>query len=126
MTENEIEKNNKNILEAANAAISKGDYEGFLQYCSDDTTWEFVGAQTLNGKEAVRAWMKTAYRQPPVLNVTNLIAEKDFVIALGTITVYDEQQHPLTSRYCDVWTVRKDKLTSLRAFVVANKEAATA
>jgi ketosteroid isomerase-like protein len=49
-----LSENNKAILEAANAAIAEGNYEGFLSFCADDTQWTFVGDKTLNGKEAVR------------------------------------------------------------------------
>lgn len=46
--------NNKAILEKANEALTAGDYEKFLSFCTDDTVWTFVGDQTLRGKEAVR------------------------------------------------------------------------
>jgi ketosteroid isomerase-like protein len=49
-------ENNKSILEKANAAVTQGDNEGFLTFCTDDTEWTFVGDKTLHGKEAVRAF----------------------------------------------------------------------
>ncbi|RYG44239.1 MAG: nuclear transport factor 2 family protein, partial [Chitinophagaceae bacterium] len=52
---------NKLILQRANAAIMDADYEAFLECCTDDTNWIFVGEQTLAGKEAVRRWMATTY-----------------------------------------------------------------
>lgn len=33
-----------------NAAISAGNYEGFLALCINDTVWEFVGDRTIGGK----------------------------------------------------------------------------
>ena len=57
--------NCKSILEQANAAIARGDHEGFLRHCTEDTEWVFLGKQTLKGKEAVRRWMATAYQAPP-------------------------------------------------------------
>jgi uncharacterized protein len=62
---------NKSILEKANAAIMQGDNEGFLAFCTDDTTWTFVGERTLSGKDAVCEWMKESYKQPPKFMVTN-------------------------------------------------------
>ena len=63
-------ENNKSVLEDANVAVTRGDYEGFLAHCTDDTHWTFVGDQTLHGKEAVRRWMTAAYREgPPALTV---------------------------------------------------------
>jgi len=74
---------NKAILEKANAAIAEGDNEGFLAFCAEDTEWTFVGERTLKGKESVRQWMATTYREPPKFAVANMIAEGDFVVALA-------------------------------------------
>jgi uncharacterized protein (TIGR02246 family) len=82
--------NNKTILEKANAAITQGDYEGFLSFCADDTEWTFVGDKTLRGKEAVRQWMATNYEN-------------------GTEAHYS---------YCDVWRFRDGKMVELMAFVI--------
>ncbi|MBG8555446.1 nuclear transport factor 2 family protein [Hymenobacter guriensis] len=109
---------NKTILEKANAAITAGNYEGFLAHCTDDTQWTFVGEQTLRGKEAVRTWMATAYEQPPVFLVKHLIAEADFVTALGTITLPDESGKATDYAYCDVWRFRDGKMAELTAFVI--------
>lgn len=35
--------NSKEILQKANSLITKGDYEGFLSFCIEDTKWTFVG-----------------------------------------------------------------------------------
>ncbi|MGS2762975.1 nuclear transport factor 2 family protein [Sinomicrobium sp. M5D2P9] len=45
---------NKEILAKANKAVTAGDYEGFLAFCTEDTRWTFVGDIILEGKEAVR------------------------------------------------------------------------
>ncbi|WP_400193948.1 nuclear transport factor 2 family protein [Hymenobacter sp. B81] len=109
---------NKTILQQANAAITAGDYEGFLAHCTDDTEWTFVGEQTLRGKPAVRQWMATAYQQPPRFRVEQLIAEDDFVTALGTIVLPDESGQAVEHAYCDVWRFRDGKMAELRAFVI--------
>lgn len=108
----------KAILEKGNAAIAAGDNEGFLAFCSDDTRWTFVGDQTLKGKEAVRQYMATAYKEPPKFTITDLIAEGDFVTALGEITLKDEDGKPAHYSVCDVWRFREDKIVELRAFVI--------
>lgn len=113
-----MEKTNKAILEKANAAITKGDHEGFLSFCTDDTIWTFVGDKTLRGKEAVRQWMATTYIEPPKFKVINLIAEGDFVTALGTIKMKDEEGEDVRYEYCDVWRFRNDKIVELKAFVI--------
>jgi uncharacterized protein (TIGR02246 family) len=113
-----MSEKNKSVLETANAAISEGNTEGFLSFCTDDTEWTMVGDKTLKGKEAVRQWMATVYVEPPKFTVTNLIAEGDFVTALGDITVKDQDGKPTHHAYCDVWRFRDGKLAELRAFVI--------
>jgi uncharacterized protein len=109
---------NKTILQQANAAITAGDNEGFLAHCTEDTEWTFVGEQTLRGKPAVREWMRTAYAQPPRFHVEQLIAEADFVTALGMITVRDDDGQEAEHAYCDVWRFRDGQMAELRAFVI--------
>lgn len=38
-----MSEKNKAILEKANALFDKGDIEGFLAFCADDTEWTYVG-----------------------------------------------------------------------------------
>jgi ketosteroid isomerase-like protein len=109
---------NKAILEKANAAITQGDNEGFLVFCTDDTVWEFVGDKTLHGKEAVRQYMTTTYKEPPKFMVANLIAEGDFVTAVGNITMKDKDGREVQYSYCDVWRFRDGKMAELKAFVI--------
>jgi ketosteroid isomerase-like protein len=112
-------QSNRAILEAANAAIIQGNYEGFLAFCADDTEWTFIGEQTLKGKEAVRQWMVATYREPPEFTVTRMIADGDFVVALGDIVTKAESGKTATSSYCDVWRFHAGKIVELRAFVIA-------
>lgn len=110
---------NKQILEQANAAVTAGDYEGFLSYCTEDTEWNFIGQQVLKGKEAVRRYMQETYIEPPKFEVRNLISEDNFVIAMGKISLKDEQGTSTEYDYCDVWQLRYGKLHELKAYVVA-------
>ena len=73
----------KQVLEAANAAISKRDFAGFLKHCTEDTQWHFIGDRTLSGKDMVREWMAEAYQEPPRFKVSHLISEGDWLTALG-------------------------------------------
>ena len=113
-----MSEQNKAILEKANAAVARGDNEGFLAFCTDDTEWTFVGDQTLKGKEAVRQYMATAYAEPPKFTITDLIAEGDFVTALGEITLKDEDGQAVHYSVCDVWRFRGGKLFELKAFAI--------
>jgi len=113
-----VSKTHKEILENANAAIAKGDFEGFLTLCTDDTVWTFEGDRTLRGKAAVRQWMMTTYKEPPKFRVQRMIAEGDFVAALGEITLKDEAGKTAQHAYCDVWRFRDGKMAELHAFVI--------
>lgn len=110
--------NHKTILEKANAAITRGDNEGFLSFCTDDTEWTFVGDKTLRGKEAVRQYMVKAYAEPPKFRVENLIAEGEFVTALGKISMKNEDGRLVDYSYCDVWRFQDGKMAELKAFVI--------
>lgn len=111
-------QNNKQILEQANAAVTRGDYESFLSFCTEDTQWTFVGDQILRGKEAVRQYMATAYLEPPKFIVEQLIAEGDFLTAVGKISMKNEQGDMVDYFYCDVWRFADGKMAELKAFVV--------
>jgi len=110
--------NNKEILEKANSAVTNGDNEGFLSFCTEDTEWTFVGEQILRGKEAVRQYMKKAYVEPPKFMIENLIAEGDYVTAVGKISLKGEDGKTVNYAYCDVWKFRDGKMSQLKAFVI--------
>ena len=107
----------KSILTKANAAIAQGDNEGFLSFCTDDTEWTYVGDKTLQGKEAVRRYLE-AVEEPPNFTVTAMIAEGDFVTALGDIITKDADGKSVHQSYCDVWRFRDGKMAELKAFVI--------
>ncbi|CAD7797778.1 hypothetical protein CHRY9390_00226 [Chryseobacterium aquaeductus] len=109
---------NKEILKKANSLITKGDYEGFLAFCTEDTKWIFVGDQVLLGKDEVRNYMATAYVEPPKFMVENLIEEGDFVSAIGKISMKDKNGDTIEYSYCDVWKFSEGKMAELNAFVI--------
>ena len=113
-------------LQRANAAISEGDFEGFLVHCTDDTEWTFVGDRVLQGKDAVRAWMRATYRQPPTFEVHRMIVEGDTLVAVGEITLTDAAGAATHHAYCDVWQFRDGRMAALQAFVVELPDAAEA
>ncbi|THU30238.1 nuclear transport factor 2 family protein [Niastella caeni] len=115
---------NKAILKMGNAAIAEGNYDFFLSLCTDDTEWTFVGDKTLKGKEAVRQWMATTYLEPPKVTITNLIAENEFLTALGIVTMKDKDGKEINYTYCDVWRLHDGKFVELKAFVIKGGEKA--
>ena len=75
----------------------------------------------LRGKEAVRQYMATAYVEPPKFMVGNLIAEGEFVTAIGRISLKNENGVMVDYDYCDVWRFRDGKMAGLKAFVIETK-----
>lgn len=114
---------NKSVLQQANAAVRAGDNEGFLAFCTDDIAWSTVGGATLHGKQAVREWMRREYVAPPEFTVQHLVADGDFVVALGDITGKDADGKPVRNAYSDVWRFRDGKMAELRAFVIETGQA---
>lgn len=113
-----MSEKNKAVLIKANACVSQGDNEGFLSFCTEDLYYDFVGDKTLQGKEAVRAYMKAQYVEPPIFNVENMIAEGEYVTAIGKISMKDENGKMINYSYCDVWRFREGKMAELKAFVI--------
>ena len=116
--ESSMNEYNKAILISANEAVTNGDHEGFLSFCTEDTEWNFVGEQILRGKEAVRQYMVKAYLEPPKFMVAQLIAEGDFLTAVGKISLKDNTGEMVSYDYCDVWRLREGKLHELKAYVI--------
>lgn len=109
---------NKATLLKANALVTGGDNEGFLSFCTDDVVWEFVGDQTLQGKQAIRTYMNATYIEPPKFHVEKLVAEGDYVTTIGNISLKDESGKTVEYAYCDVWQFKDGLMAKLRAFVV--------
>lgn len=112
---------NKSILEQANAAVSNGDYEVFLSFCTDSTQWTFVGDQILTGKDEVRRYMAEVYTEPPKFLVEQMISEGNYVTAIGTIRLKNKEGKTINYSYCDVWRFRDGKMDELKAFVIENR-----
>ena len=113
-----MSEKNKATLLTGNAAIAAGNHEGFLSLCTDDTVWTFVGDQVLQGKAAVRQYMATTYLEPPQVTVDHLIADGDFLTAVGEITLKDKAGRETHYAYCDVWRFSGNKMAELKAYVV--------
>lgn len=110
--------NNKIILEKANAAVSEGDHETFLSYCTENTKWTFIGDKAISGKEKIRQYMADAYKKPPKFEVEYMIAEGDYVTAVGTISLLNANDEWEDYYYCDIWRFENGKMAELKAFVI--------
>ncbi len=54
--------------------------------------------------------------------VLNLIAEGDFVTAIGKIILKDDYGKTTQHTYCDVWRFNNGKIVELMAFVIETGE----
>lgn len=111
-------KNNKETLIKANKAVSSGDNEGFLSFCTENIEWIFEGDVSIRGKEDLRQWMADNYKEPPQFKVSNLIEEGEFVVAIGTLENKNKSGIVRQYSYCDVWQFESGKMAKLNAFVV--------
>jgi ketosteroid isomerase-like protein len=113
---------NKEIIGKVNAVFLQGNFEGFLEYCADDVRWTIVGDRSVKGKEAIRQWMKSMAAEnpePPKFSVIDpVIAEGDFVVARGDMTMKDKDGKQGQYSYCDIYRFRGDKIAELNSFVV--------
>jgi ketosteroid isomerase-like protein len=110
------------ILHEANEFVKKGNYESFLEYCTPDTKWVFVGERTLEGKEKVREYMKEFYVEPPVFTVEETIEDGSSVAVTGEITLKDAEGNDNHYDYCDLWRFENGKIAELKAFVIEKKQ----
>ena len=108
----------KRILKQANQAISKGDFESFLSHCTENMVWNFLGDRSIHGKKAVHVWMMENYKTPPKFDVNQMIAEGEFVVATGDITLQGADGQATTYSYCDVWRFENGYLAELNAYVI--------
>ncbi len=108
---------NKEVIAKVNDAFARGDVEGFLSYCAEDFTWTTVGHDQFNGKAAVREWMAQSPPEPPKFTVDTVVADGDYVCAIGTMTM-DEKGQAVPYAFCDVWRFRGGEIAELKAFVV--------
>lgn len=108
----------KQTLLKANAAVSQGNHEGFLSFCTDDIKWEFVGDQVIEGKDPIRQYMADAYLTPPVFNIETIISEGDILTVVGKISLTDATGKTTDYQYCDVWTFKNGLMAELKAFVI--------
>jgi uncharacterized protein (TIGR02246 family) len=108
----------KEIVEKVNAAFAENNVEGFLSFCADDVKWTMIGDKPVNGKDAIRKWMATMDFEPPKFTVDNVIAEGDFVVAHGDMTMKDKDDKAVPYSYCDIYRFRYDKIVELRSFVI--------
>jgi len=90
---------NKQIIEKANAVLAKGNTDEFLSLCAEDVEWTIFAdsPSTMKGQQAIREFMKSSPgSEAPDFTVDNLIADGDFVVSHGKMTMQDKVKRCLT------------------------------
>jgi len=120
-----MSQENKEIVEKVNASFMEGNSEEFLSFCSEDIKWTMIGEKHVEGKQAIRDWMKEMEgMEPPKFTVTNLIAEGETVVCAGDMTMNDKDGKAVPYGYCDIYHFRDGKIAELSSFVVKSERAA--
>ncbi|MEQ1763971.1 MAG: nuclear transport factor 2 family protein [Pyrinomonadaceae bacterium] len=110
---------NKQIVKNANALLAKGNTEEFLLLCAEDVEWTLLAdtPSTMKGREAIRKFMKSSPgSEAPDFTVDKVIAEGEFVVANGNMTMKSEGQ-TVPYAYCDMYTFSDGKIAELRTFI---------
>lgn len=118
--------NPKEIVERINKGFAENNLEKVLSFCTDDLTWTMVGDTTVRGKDAIRKWMASMDPQPPRFTIHNTVAEGDFVITRGDMTMAETRNGPsIPYTFCDIYRFAGDKVAELTAFVIRTDKART-
>lgn len=112
---------NKALLKAANEVLEKGNIDGFLSFCTDDTEWVFVGEKTLTGKAAVKQYLEEAYTETTKFIIEQMIEEGDFVVQVGKISFENKNGEVESYLASDIWRFEKGKMAELKAFVIKDE-----
>lgn len=115
-----MSETNKEIVEKANALLADSKTEEFLLLCADDVEWTLL-AETpsiMKGRDAIREFMSSSQgSEPPNFTVDNVIAEGEFVVANGDMTMKSKDGETVPYAYCDMYTFSEGKIAELRTFI---------
>ena len=118
--------NRKDIVQRINDGFRENNLEKVLSFCTDDFTWTMVGDTTVRGKGPIRKWMASMNPEPPRFTIEYTVAEGDFVIARGDMTMQEKKGGPSTPyTFCDIYRFAGDKVAELTAFVIRTDKAGT-
>jgi ketosteroid isomerase-like protein len=118
--------NRKEIVQRINEGFAENDLEKVLSFCTDDFTWTMVGDTTVRGKDSIRKWIASMSPEPPQFTIHDVVAEGDFVITRGDMTMSEKKGDPAVPyAFCDIYRFAGDKAAELIAFVIRTDKAGT-
>jgi ketosteroid isomerase-like protein len=116
----------KEIVQRINQAFAENNLEKVLSFCTDDFTWTMVGDTTVRGKDPIRKWMASMDPQPPRFTIQNTVAEGDFVVTRGDMTMQEKKNGRVVPyTFCDIYRFAGDRVAELTAFVIRTDQAST-
>jgi ketosteroid isomerase-like protein len=116
--------NRKEIVQRINEAFAENNLEKVLSFCTDDLTWTMVGDTTVRGKDPIRKWMAAMNPQAPQFTIQHTVAEGDFVITRGDMTMEEKKGGPsIPYTFCDIYRFAGDRVAELTAFVIRTDKA---
>jgi uncharacterized protein len=116
--------NRKEIVHRINQGFAENNLEKVLSFCTEDFTWTMVGDTTVRGKDSIRKWMATMDPQPPQFTILETVAEDDFVVTRGDMTMPQRKNGPsIPYTFCDIYRFEGDKVAELTAFVIRTDKA---
>jgi ketosteroid isomerase-like protein len=115
---------NKQALQEAFDALSKGDSKPFVELWADDFTWSIIGStpwsKTYRGKEAVQNDLMAPLFSKFASRYTNtafrFIAEDDFVVIECRGNVTTKAGQPYNNTYCYVCRMADGQLQELTEY----------
>jgi len=111
--------NRKEIVQHINEGFAQNNLEKVLSFCTDDLTWTMVGDTTVRGKDSIRKWMASMDPQPPKFTIQQTVAEGDYVITRGDMTMQERKNGPsIPYAFCDMYRFSGDKVAELTSFVI--------
>ncbi|UKJ07663.1 nuclear transport factor 2 family protein [Solitalea lacus] len=112
-------QSNKELIIRLNEFFALGNVNAFLEYCSEDVRWGMMGTTPLVGIESVREAMTAEeFSEPPIINVRNVIAEGDMVMAEGFMSMKKKDGSTFNADFCDIYKLKEGKIKELNSYVV--------
>jgi len=115
-----MSEKNKEIVEKANALLAESKTEEFLLLCAEDVEWTLLAdtPSKMKGRIAIAEFMASSQGQEsPNFTIDNVIADGEFVVANGDMTMKTKEGETVPYAFCDMYTFKDGKIAELLTFI---------
>lgn len=120
-----MSEDNKKVVEALYAAGNRGDLEACFGMLAEDVSWTVMGSTRFSGTYAGKQALMEELLGPLFgrlnggirMEVRNLIAEGDQVVAVADGRAETLEGVPYENRYCQVFTIRDGRIVAVEEFL---------